>query len=106
MIDKQMIAERKSMYGNNFPKLSELLNGYLTNFKNNGEPILPKDVAIIMALMKISRLMESPSNKDTMQDLFNYMYIAINYEEYDEITWQNMTPSNLGDKETVWKINY
>jgi hypothetical protein len=39
-----------------------------------------------MALMKVSRLNESPSNEDSMQDLFNYMYIAINYKEYEEIT--------------------
>jgi hypothetical protein len=86
MINKEIIAQRKEQYGNNFPKLAELINNYLSNFKNDGEPILPEDAAIIMALMKVSRLNESPSNEDSMQDLFNYMYIAINYKEYEEIT--------------------
>jgi hypothetical protein len=86
IVDKKMIAERKLMYGNNFPKFAELINNYLSNFKNEEEPIFPEDVAIIMALMKVSRLNETPNNKDSMQDMFNYMYIAINYKEYEEIT--------------------
>jgi len=86
IVNKDMISERKLLHGNNFPKLAELINNYLSNFKKDGEPISPEDAAIIMALMKVSRLNESPSNEDSMQDLFNYMYIAINYKEYEEIT--------------------
>ena len=85
IVDKKMIAERKLMYGNNFPKLAELLNNYISNHKEEGEPLFPEDVAVMMMLMKVSRLLESPMNEDTLTDLLNYAWIATSYKEYEKI---------------------
>jgi hypothetical protein len=85
IVDKKMIAERKLLYGNNFPKFAELINNYLSNFKNEEEPIFPEDVAVMMMLMKVSRLLESPMNEDTLTDLLNYAWIATSYKEYEKI---------------------
>ena len=91
IVNKDMIAERKLLYGNNFPMISTLWNTYLSTHKNEGEPLYPEDVAAMMVLMKVSRLLESPENEDTLTDLLNYSYIATNYAEYDEIGKKELT---------------
>jgi hypothetical protein len=91
IVNKNMIAERKLLYGNNFPMISTLWNSYISTHKNEGEPLYPEDVAAMMVLMKVSRLLESPENEDTLTDLLNYSYIATNYAEYDEIGKKELT---------------
>lgn len=81
MIDKKIIAERKQQYGNNFPLIAKLWENYCENIRDYGE-FTPKDVSMMMALMKISRLANSPDHKDSLIDLINYMWIALNYDEY------------------------
>ena len=85
IVDKKMIIERKLMYGNNFPAIASLWNNYISNHKEEGEPLFPEDVAVMMMLMKVSRLLESPMNEDTLTDLLNYAWIATNYDEYEKI---------------------
>ena len=91
IVNKDMIAERKLLYGNNFPCIATLWNSYISTHKNEGEPLYPEDVAAMMVLMKVSRLLESPENEDTLTDLLNYSYIATNYTEYDEIGKKELT---------------
>lgn len=82
MINKEIIAERKQQYGNNFPLICELFNNYLQSIKNVDIVLTPEDVSILMGLMKISRLANSPHHEDSLIDLINYMWIALNYDEY------------------------
>lgn len=81
MINKEIIAQRKEQYGNNFPLISKLWENYCENIRDEGV-FTPKDVSMMMALMKISRLANSPDHKDSLIDLINYMWIALNYDEY------------------------
>lgn len=85
MINKEIIAQRKKQYGNNFPLISKLFNNYLRNIKNVDIVLTPEDVSILMGLMKISRLANSPHHEDSLIDLINYMWIALNYDEYDSL---------------------
>lgn len=82
MINKEIIAQRKEQYGNNFPLISKLFNNYLQNIKNVDVVLTPEDISILMGLMKISRLANSPDHEDSLIDLINYMWIALNYDEY------------------------
>ena len=82
MINKEIIAQRKEQYGNNFPLICELFNNYLQSIKNVDIVLTPEDVSILMGLMKISRLANSPHHEDSLVDLINYMWIALNYDEY------------------------
>jgi len=82
MINKEIIAQRKEQYGNNFPLICELFNNYLQSIKNVDIVLTPEDISILMALMKISRLANSPDHVDSLIDLINYMWIALNYDEY------------------------
>ena len=82
MINKEIIAERKQQYGNNFPLISKLFNNYLQNIKNVDIVLTPEDISILMGLMKISRLANSPHHEDSLIDLINYMWIALNYDQY------------------------
>ena len=84
MINKEIIAERKQQYGNNFPLIAKLWENYCENIRDEGE-FTPKDVSMMMALMKISRLANSPDHKDSLIDLINYMWIALNYDQYDSL---------------------
>lgn len=82
MINKEIIAQRKEQYGNNFPLIARLWENYCKNIRDEGE-FTAKDVSMMMALMKISRLANSPHHEDSLIDLINYMWIALNYDEYD-----------------------
>ena len=82
MINKEIIAERKQQYGNNFPLICKLFNNYLQNIKNVDIVLTPEDISILMGLMKISRLANSPDHADSLIDMINYMWIALNYDEY------------------------
>jgi hypothetical protein len=84
MINKEIIAQRKEQYGNNFPLIAKLWENYCENIRDEGE-FTPKDVSMMMALMKISRLANSPDHADSLIDLINYMWIALNYDQYDSL---------------------
>lgn len=62
-------GERQKAYGSpedNFRRISDLWSVYL------GRPIEPHDVAAMMALMKIARLMNQPDHQDSWVDLAGY----------------------------------
>lgn len=82
LVEKDIIAERKAQYGNNFPMIAELWNNYLSREFDNPPIIKPQDVALMLGLMKISRLANSPNHEDSLTDLINYFFIALNYDEY------------------------
>jgi hypothetical protein len=86
IINKDIIAQRKAQYGNNFPLIAELWSAYIRDHTNvyEGGEITPQDAAVMMGLMKISRLANSPSHSDSLTDLLNYIYIGTNYEDYEQ----------------------
>jgi hypothetical protein len=77
-------GDRNNQYGpptQDFARTAELLNalGYRrANAQGENVPILPSDVAIIIAQVKVSRLMHSRGKRDSWVDLAGYA--ACGYE--------------------------
>lgn len=66
-------GERNLSYGkpeNNFQRIANLWNGYFSSRKE-GE-IQPHEVALLMILMKIARLINSPTHEDSIVDIVGY----------------------------------
>lgn len=69
-------GKREEDYGNpenNFSVIADLWETYLT--RRNTERfdcIMPYDVAIMLSLLKIARLMHNPEHKDSWADLAGY----------------------------------
>lgn len=80
IVNLDIIKERKEQYGNNFPCISKLFNNFLKDKLK--EPITEEETAALMGLMKISRLANAPEHSDSLVDLINYFYIALNYKDY------------------------
>ena len=68
-----LIKERGLAYGHpaiNHMRIAQFWSTYLE------APIKPEQVAIMMSLVKIARLMESPSHEDSFVDLAAYSALA------------------------------
>lgn len=104
-ICKDTIKQRKIVYGNNFPEIAKLESEYL------GIKILPSEAAYKLALLKKVRI-EFIKNKlrliknnedfndsvvidrikmlnigleDSIKDMNNYLWISLNYDEYEKM---------------------
>ena len=81
------IHERGSLWGHpyyNHKRISELWSAYLDH------PITPSQVAVCMALLKISRISESPKSEDSLLDAIAYLSIyktVLEAEADTEFTW-------------------
>jgi hypothetical protein len=67
-----LVHTRGSVYGHpytNHKRISELWSAYLDH------PITPSQVALCMALVKVSRISESPSHSDSIVDAIAYLSI-------------------------------
>ena len=63
------IHERGAVYGHpyyNHKRISELWSAYLDH------PISPSQAALCMALVKVSRLSETPDHEDSIKDFIAY----------------------------------
>lgn len=72
-----VLKERGEVYGppsENFSRMSRLANAYLADKLK--EPLTPADTSVLMALLKLSRLMQTPDHQDSWQDGINYLAIA------------------------------
>lgn len=105
-IDKELIRQKKAVYGDNFLPICERWNSFL------GVKLEPKDVAMMMALLKETRILHiknsldelrknpmfledksllfkckrlSDSLEDSLKDKANYLFIATNFEEYKKL---------------------
>lgn len=78
MVNVDVIKQRKEMYGNNFPEIARLWSLYTKT------ELSPTDVAMMMALMKITRMIVN-GDSDSEMDMENYIWIAMNYAEYEDI---------------------
>lgn len=66
---------RRKAYGhpeNNFGRISALWNAYLSGKPSGALPITNTDVSLLMILMKVARLIESPDHRDSLVDLAGY----------------------------------
>lgn len=66
---------RRKAYGrpeNNFARIAALWNAYLNGKPNGPLPITNEDTALMMILVKVARLIESPNHRDSMVDLAGY----------------------------------
>lgn len=73
-IDIVTTGERNLSYGkpeDNFQRIANLWNGYFASRKE-GE-IQSHEVALLMILMKIARLINTPVHEDSMVDIVGYM---------------------------------
>lgn len=64
------LKDRQAAYGSpvpNFERIRDLWNAY-----KKGSSFTTVDVAILMALVKVARLMETPSHPDSWVDLAGY----------------------------------
>ena len=81
------IHERGAVYGHpyhNHKRISELWSAYLDH------PITPSQVALCMALVKVSRLTESPNHEDSIKDGLAYLSIyksVLDAEMDTQFTW-------------------
>lgn len=104
-VDKNIIRQRKKIYGNNFEEIAKLQSEYL------GIEISAKDVAMTLAILKQVRInfikaklqeLKQDINFDTyivqtqikelnngledsLRDYSNYLFISQNYEEYEAL---------------------
>lgn len=105
MIDKETIKRRKQIYGDSFKEIARLQSEYL------GIEITPKQVAKSLAILKKVRIdfikksmLKLKQSKDfytsivqddiktlndaledSLKDFENYMWISLNYEEYEKL---------------------
>lgn len=67
---------RQAAYGHprdNFERTARLWNGYLFASKGNQSPLLnASDVAQMMVLLKMARLMQTPDHRDSVVDMAGY----------------------------------
>ena len=67
---------RQKAYGHprdNFERTARLRNGYLFACKGNDAPLLnATDVAQMMVLLKMARLMQTPDHRDSIVDMAGY----------------------------------
>lgn len=82
LVDKELIVCRSKEYGNNFPIFSKLLNNFIKVKYDIDIEITPADSAMILSLLKISRLASNPENDDSLIDFMNYCWLGIDYQEY------------------------
>ncbi len=84
-----LVHTRGSVYGHpytNHKRISDLWSAYLDH------PITPSQVALCMALVKVSRLSESPAHDDSVKDALAYIsiYKTVLEAECDlNYTWGN-----------------
>lgn len=69
------VADRGLNYGrpeDNFQRIADLWNTYIAGKRDPMEGITPLDVAMMMTLMKIARLQNSPGHLDSWVDIAGY----------------------------------
>ena len=77
-IEKCILSDRQNTYGtpeNNFQTIANLWNEYL-GVKDDFFELSPKDVAIMMLLLKVARMKSSPNHIDNFVDCAGYSIIA------------------------------
>ena len=69
-----MFNDRQENYGHpsrNFARIARLWNAYLQGYYSDVN-ISNEDVAIMMILMKVARLIETPDHEDSIVDIAGY----------------------------------
>jgi len=104
MVNKEVIKDKKAIYGSNFECIATRVTEYLRDKEllSIMKDIEPEDIAFIMGLMKGCRIdaidekitAKEPNNnraklllakEDSVLDQNNYFWIARNYKEYKEL---------------------
>ena len=73
----ETVEENRKVYGSPFTahcRIAELWNAYLNGFSKLEKLCIlsPEDVALMMILLKIARLQESPDHRDSLVDIIGY----------------------------------
>ena len=77
-VEKCILNDRQNTYGtpeDNFQTIANLWNEYL-GIKDDFFKLTPKDVAIMMLLLKVARMKSSPNHVDNYVDCAGYSIIA------------------------------
>lgn len=89
-------GQRRGTYGtpeNNFQRIADLWNAYLNGKPEGAMPITGQDTALLMILLKVARLIESPRHRDSVVDVAGYAACI-------ETLWANQdeTAARLADE--------
>ena len=77
-VEKCILNDRQNTYGtpeDNFQTIANFWNEYL-GIKDDFFKLSPKDVAIMMMLLKVARMKSSPNHVDNYVDAAGYSIIA------------------------------
>ena len=77
---------RQSAYGHpreNFERTARLWTGYLFAKDANATLLTASDVAYMMVLLKMARLMQTPDHRDSLVDMAGYAATAARVAEVD-----------------------
>lgn len=80
----KVLVDRGVNYGRprpNHQRMADLLNAYL-NGRNPG-PLSPEEMTIVMVLMKVARIMESPQHIDSYLDIAGYAICGLDCIDED-----------------------
>lgn len=80
---------RRGAYGtpeDNFGRIATSWTAYLAGKPTGPLPITPQDTALLMILMKIARLIESPKHRDSLCDIVGYALCVENLWADQEAT--------------------
>lgn len=83
-VNEIVTGPREKEYGDkteNHARIAKLWNMWLTETKEDGDAITPYDVATMMLMVKLARLMQSPGHQDSHIDIAGY--VACMEEIYD-----------------------
>lgn len=83
-VKEVVTGPREQDYGDkteNHARIAKLWNMWLTETKEDGDAITPYDVATMMLMVKLARLMQSPGHHDSHIDIAGY--VACMEEIYD-----------------------
>lgn len=73
---KQIVTEdRQTVYGHpyvDFTRIAGMWNAYLGVHETSMKSIEPEDVALMMTMVKMSRLRNTPTHEDSVVDIHGY----------------------------------
>lgn len=80
-------GQRRGAYGTperNFERIQLLWNAYLNGKPGGPMPITEQDTALMMVMLKVARLIESPRHRDSVVDIAGYAACIETLWEHDE----------------------
>ena len=87
-------GDREKTYGTpdkNLKTIAELWSSYIQNIGRN--VLTTDDVCLMMVLLKVARLANSPEHKDSQIDAAGYMALMERVQDFNALTKPNPVPT-------------